>query len=73
MCVNSLWFIKEKGGLKMKYAEFLRKAEIYILGSCRNWICPICPKRKQIPLFTHRGNHFVKYHTRKWKTLEALK
>ncbi len=48
----------------MKYKEFLEKA---IIGTDGSWMCPICPKYKRMTLFTHRGNHFGTYHTRKWK------
>lgn len=49
----------------MKYREFLAAAPIQPDGS---WMCPICPKKKRVPLHSHRGNHFGRNHTRKWKT-----
>jgi hypothetical protein len=48
----------------MKYPEFLAKATVGVDGG---WTCPICPKKRRLRQFTHRGNHFGQYHTRKWK------
>jgi hypothetical protein len=49
---------------EMKYREFLQRAPVALDGS---WTCPICP-RKRGRQQGHRGNHFGRLHTRKWRT-----